>query len=106
MALPQQQHCILNAAKLVSVLFLHVFACFCLPLDPPFFGWPLAKNEVASYQFVGPCIATSQGPGMLEPLNIFHVHPGKVTFGTQIHGGLVQMICLFNWVIFRFQPFF
>ena len=28
-------------------------------------------------------------------------HPGKLTAGTQSHGGLFQMISVFNWVIFR-----
>ena len=31
------------------------------------------------------------------------LHPGKLTFGTQSHGSLVQMIFIFNWVIFRFH---
>ena len=35
-----------------------------------------------------------------EPLTL-----KKDTAGTQSHGDLVQMIFLFNWVIFRFQPF-
>ena len=28
-------------------------------------------------------------------------NPGKLTAGTQCHGGLVQMIFLCTWVIFR-----
>ena len=35
---------------------------------------------------------------------VYSIHPGKLTAGTQSHGGLVQMIFLFNQVIFRFQP--
>ena len=29
------------------------------------------------------------------------IHPGTLTAGTLSHGGLVQIIFLFNWVIFR-----
>ena len=36
-------------------------------------GWPFAQNEVASYQFVGPCIAKSQGPGNGGTVTIMEV---------------------------------
>ncbi len=33
-----------------------------------------------------------------------NIHPGKCTAGTQKRRWMVQMISLFNWVMFRFQP--
>ena len=34
---------------------------------------------------------------------VLGLHPGKLTDGTPSHGGLVQMIFLFNCMMFRFQ---
>ena len=40
----------------------------------------------------------------LEGVYIYIYIPLKINMEPQ-NGGLVQMIFLFNWVIFRFQPF-